>query len=367
MKAWIGVIFLSVAALACAQDKPAAGVTEVIVAYSAGGGVDLMARAFARQAARMSGQNWVVTNRDGAAGIIGFAALTRAAPNGQTLAFSPASPITHAPLLFKTMPYRNEQVEPVCQVFENIFTIAVRADSPIQTLQDLAARARAAPGKLVSRHRSDVVGCAPPSERSAMRIAQPIPSVLASDATPRCASMASADRQMIGDATLAYGHAGNGSVPHLGVAALAKALGVQFDPVAFKGDSAVLAQLLGGHLDFAALAIASITGKGLRVLALLSDKRHPLLPEAPSLADLGYPAVTPGLNGIFAPAATPPATLARIQGLCQKVLASDGFRQAALGLNQVPAYLDAAQFKARILSTYQANAELLPHLDLERH
>ncbi|MCW5232663.1 hypothetical protein D8B34_23390 [Verminephrobacter eiseniae] len=57
-------------------------------------------------------------------------------------------------------------------------------------------------GCLVSRHRSDVVGCAQPSERSARRIAQPIPSVLASDATPRCASMASADRQMIGDATL---------------------------------------------------------------------------------------------------------------------------------------------------------------------
>src|SRR6218665_3699309 len=53
-------------------------------------------------------------------------------------------------------------------------------------------------GEMVSRHRSDVAGCAQPSERSA----RPIPSVLASDATPRCASMASADRQMIGDATL---------------------------------------------------------------------------------------------------------------------------------------------------------------------
>ncbi|MCW8182293.1 cysteine hydrolase, partial [Verminephrobacter eiseniae] len=49
-------------------------------------------------------------------------------------------------------------------------------------------------GSLVSRHGSDVVGCAQPSERSARRSAQPIPSVLASDATPRCASMASADR-----------------------------------------------------------------------------------------------------------------------------------------------------------------------------
>ncbi|MCW5287008.1 hypothetical protein D8B29_14385 [Verminephrobacter eiseniae] len=57
----------------------------------------------------------------------------------------------------------------------------------------------------MSRHRSDVAGCAQPSKRSARRIAQPIPSVLASDATPRCASMASADRQMVGDATLGAG------------------------------------------------------------------------------------------------------------------------------------------------------------------
>ncbi|ABM56568.1 amino acid ABC transporter substrate-binding protein [Verminephrobacter eiseniae] len=57
---------------------------------------------------------------------------------------------------------------------------------------------------LVSRHRSDVVGCAQPSERSARRIACPYRAVLASDATPRCASMASADRQMIGDATRGY-------------------------------------------------------------------------------------------------------------------------------------------------------------------
>src|SRR6218665_3590930 len=65
-----------------------------------------------------------------------------------------------------------------------------------------AVEASVASMGLVSCHGSDVVGCAQPSERSARRIAQPIPSVLASYATPRCASMASADRQMIGDATL---------------------------------------------------------------------------------------------------------------------------------------------------------------------
>src|SRR6218665_2712 len=64
----------------------------------------------------------------------------------------------------------------------------------------------------VSRHGSDVVGCAQPSERSARRIACPYRAVLASDATPRCASMASADRQMIGDATPGLGLASRASV-----------------------------------------------------------------------------------------------------------------------------------------------------------
>src|SRR6218665_2137005 len=73
---------------------------------------------------------------------------------------------------------------------------------PEPALQSTQFNTAPVPPPLVSRHGSDVVGCAQPSERSARRIAHPIPSVLASDATPRCAPMASADRQMIGDATL---------------------------------------------------------------------------------------------------------------------------------------------------------------------
>ncbi len=311
MKTWISAFLLSAATLASAQDK-AAG-TEIILPYAAGGGVDLMARAFAREASRVSGQNWVVVNRDGAAGVIGFSTLARAKPDGATLVFSPASPLTNSPFLTKSMPFRNEQIEPVCQVFENVFTIAVRADSPFKTLKDLMDKAKAAPG------------------------------------------------------TLSYGHAGNGSVPHLGVAAVAKAIGVQFNAIPFKGDAALLPQLIGGHLDFGAPALSSIKDKGLRVLALLSDKRHPALPDVPSLSELGYPSVTPGLNGIYAVAGTPPAVLAQLQATCQKVLESDGFKQAAQGLGQVPVYLTAAQFKARIQATYRVHAELVPELNLEKN
>ena len=130
-----------------AQDKRH---VEVILPYAAGGGVDAMGRAFAREASQLTGQNWVVVNRDGGAGTIGFTALTRAAPDGQTLVFSPASALTNSPFLMKSMPFRLEQVEPVCQVFENVFTLAVRQESPIKTMQDLVARAKAAPGTVLS-------------------------------------------------------------------------------------------------------------------------------------------------------------------------------------------------------------------------
>ncbi len=293
-----------------AQDKRH---VEVILPYAAGGGVDAMGRAFAREASQLTGQNWVVVNRDGGAGTIGFTALTRAAPDGQTLVFSPASALTNSPFLMKTMPFRLDQVEPVCQVFENVFTLAVRQESPIKTMQDLVARAKAAPG------------------------------------------------------TVSYGHAGNGSVPHLGVAAVEKELGIELNGIPFKGDGPMLPQLLGGQLDAAAPALSSIKGKGLRVLAVLSDKRHPGMPEVPSLTELGYPSVIPGLNGVYAPAGTPPETLSKLQALCQKVLESDGFKQSAQSLQQVPAFLTAAQFKERIQKTYRLHADLIPRLNLEKN
>lgn len=295
-----------------AQDKFPQRAVEVILPYAAGGGVDAMGRAFAREATQLTGKSWTVVNRDGAAGVIGFSALTRAPADGYTLVFSPASPLTNAPFLNKSMPFRNDQVEPICQVFENVFAIAVRQDSPIKTMQELVARAKAQPGKL------------------------------------------------------SYGHAGAGSVPHMGVAAVSKALGIQFNAIPYRGDGAMLPQLMGGELDFGAPALSSIGGKGLRVLAVLADKPHPAAPLAPSLTQLGYPSVTPGLNGVFAPAGTPKAVVEQLQTLCQKVLESEGFKQSAQSLQQIPTYLNAGQFKARVDSTYRTHAELVPELNLEK-
>jgi tripartite-type tricarboxylate transporter receptor subunit TctC len=310
---------LALLAVACllpaafAQERYPSRAVEMIVPYAAGGGVDAMARAFAREAAQITSQPWAVVNRDGAGGLVGFTALTRATPDGHTVVFSPASALTNSPFVTRSMPFRADQVEPVCQVFENVFALAVRAESPIRSLPDLVAQAKANPGKL------------------------------------------------------SYGHAGPASVPHLSVAAMEKAQALRFNGIPYRGDGAMLPQLMSGELDFGAPAISSIGGKGLRVLAVLSDKRHPALPEVPALSEAGFPAVTPGLNGVYVAAGTPRPVIEQLQAVCRRIAESDDYRKAALNLQQVPAYLPAAAFKARIERTYRTHAELVPDLKLEKN
>lgn len=300
------------AVAAQAQSTFPAKTVEVILPYAAGGGVDAMARAFAREASQITGQQWVVVNRPGGAGVVGFTALANANPDGHTVVFSPASALTNSPFLVKNMPFKPEQIEPVCQVFENVFAIAVKSDSPIKSLDDLMARAKAAPG------------------------------------------------------TLSYGHAGPGSVPHLSVAALEKALKIRFNTIGYKGDGQMLPDLMGGSLDFGAPAISSLGGKNIRVLAVLANKRHPALPGIPAMTELGYPAVTPGLNGIYAPAGTPKPVLEKMEAICKNVVESESFANSAKTLQQAPAYLSRPQFKSRIEATYRLHEELIPELNLEK-
>ena len=303
----------SAAAYAQSADTFPSQPVQIILPYSAGGGVDAMARAFAKEASNMTLQQWVVTNREGAGGVVGFTALAKAKPDGYTIAFSPASPLTNSPFLNANMPFKGSEIEPVCQVFENVFAIALREDSPIRSLTDLLARAQVRP------------------------------------------------------AAVSYGHAGPASIPHLSMAAIERATAVKFNPIAYRGDGAMMTDVMGGTLDFGVPAISSIGGKKLRVLAVLADKRQPALPDVPSIAELGYPVISPGLNGLYVPAGTPRSVVAKLEAVCRKVTASAAFMESAKGLLQVPQFLTATQFKARIASTYKFNAALVPDLKLEKN
>ena len=299
-------------ALAQGAAYPAQTV-QIILPYAAGGGVDAMARLFAREASSDTAQQWVVANREGAGGVVGFAALARAKPDGYTVVFSPASPLTNSPFINANMPFKAEEIEPVCQVFENVFAIAVKEDSPIRSVADLLARAQANPGGV------------------------------------------------------SYGHAGPASVPHLSMAAIERATKVKFNAIAYRGDGPMMTDVLAGTLDFSVPAISSIGGKKLRVLAVLADKRQPAMPDVPSIAQLGYPVISPGLNGLYVPAGTPKNVVAQLEGICRKVTASTAFTEGAKGLLQVPQFLSAADFSARIASTLKTHASIVPDLKLEKN
>lgn len=296
-----------------AQDTYPVRTVEVIVPYSAGGGVSNMARGFAAEAAKLTRQQWVVLNKEGAGGVVGFAAIASAKPDGYTIGFSPASPMTNSPFVNSKMPFQNEQIEPVCQVFENVFAIVVRESSPLKSMKDLVALAQSRPG------------------------------------------------------TVSYGHAGPASIPHLSVGAIEKSGNLKFNGIAYRGDGPAMADLMGGTLDFGAFGISSIVGKNFRALAVLADKPNPGLPGVPPITDFGYKAISPGLNGLYVPAGTPRNVVHQLEAVCRKVVASREFAQMATGMMQVPQFLDAAAFKARIDETYKVHAELVPTLGIQRN
>ena len=289
-------------------DKP----VQLVVPYSAGGGVDVMGRAFAIELGRVLSAQFVVVNRDGAGGTIGFAQLASARPDGMTLAFSPASPMTNSPHMVKGLSYQFESIVPVCQVFENVFTVAVPPQSPIRTLAELVAAARAAPG------------------------------------------------------TLRYGHSGLGSIPHLSMAALAGAAGVTMVQVPYRGDGQLVPQLVSGELDFGVPAISSIGGRGLRVLAVFSDKRHPGEPGVPTVTELGFPYIPPGLNGLYAPRGTPARILDTLEAGCEQATRSDAFRAQAQRLAQPVVFLRGADFTKRLAADYEQKGRLIRELGLRQ-
>jgi tripartite-type tricarboxylate transporter receptor subunit TctC len=276
---------------ASGQDRYPSQAVTLIMPFTAGGGSDIVTRALGAEMSKLLGQSFVVVNRDGAAGVIGFAALAQAKPDGYTLASSPATPITNVPHLQKELAYTFDSFVPICQTFENVFAVVVPPSSAYKTLADLLEAARASPGKL------------------------------------------------------AYGSVGTGSIPHLSVAALAKATGVQVQHVPYRGDAQMLPNLLSGELAFGSAAISSISGRGLRVLAVVSDTRHPSVPDAPAVTELGVPYIQPGLNGLFAVRGTPQSVLDVLERACQQATATEAFRAQVGKLDQTVAYLGAGRLR----------------------
>lgn len=291
--------------LSMAQDRYPSKPVQVITVFDVGGGVDVVARAYAAEMTKLLGHSFVVVPRVGAAGSIGFAALAAASPDGYTISFAPATPIVNSTHVMKNLSYGFDSVAPVCGVFDNVFTVAVAPSSPYKTLKDLLDAARANPGKI------------------------------------------------------AYGNSGLGSVPHFSMAALTRAAGVSMNPIAYKGDAGILPNLMSGELPVGVLGVSSIFGRDLRVLALFSDKRQRAFPDVPSVTELGFPKIPQGAVGVFAPKGTPKAVTDTLERTCEQVARSSSFIAGVEKLNQTVEYQGSSEFAKSLRGNYEFIGKLI--------
>ena len=300
-------ILMLVAAAAGAQDKYPARPITIINPYAAGSSMEIMARAVGDQFTRAWGQGVVVTSRDGASGVVGMTVLMQAAPDGYTLAFTPMVPVVVQPHLNRDSRVNPDTVQPVCGVTENILGIAVRAESPLKNMADLLAATRVKP--------------------------------------------------------LAFGSPGPNSGPFLGIDEIGRKQKTEFVHVPYKGDAASLTDTLGGRLDFSAIVAASaaafVNAGRVRMLAVMSTKRHPGYPDTPTLIEAGLDVSQLSYAGLFAPKGLPEPVLRALDEACAVAVSSDAFKQAALKTNQVVEHQPRAAWERKVREEYQRQGAAL--------
>jgi tripartite-type tricarboxylate transporter receptor subunit TctC len=260
---------------------------KIIVGYSAGGAVDLIARSVGQRMATILGQPIIVENKPGAGTNIAVKALIASPPDGYTLMLA-ANALAVNPTLFQPAPYDLERdVTPVSLVGRVPVVAAVREDSEWRTLQQLVSAAKAKPGTL-------------------------------SVATP-----------------------GNGSTPHLAMELFQHTAGVSLRHVPYKGGAPAITDVIGGHVDVVAvnaLEASPLAKAGkLRVLALMSPERAAVLPGVPTVAESGYPGFEASVwYGFVAPAGLPKPVLTKLHEAVQKALESPEVRDQLAAAGGVP-------------------------------
>ena len=282
--AWL----LCAVANACGQTYPAKTV-RLMVGFAPGGGTDIVARVVAQKLTEMWGQTVIVENRTGASGIIGADVVAKAAPDGYTLLMSSQTSTAVAASLYSKLPYDVLKDFAIVTVVGSAPTlIIVHPSLPPRTFQEFIAFVKANSG------------------------------------------------------SLSYGSAGFGSTANLAGELLNQSLKTRIVHVPYKGESAAIAEVVGGQLPltFTTLpaAVPQVRAGKVRALAITSLQRSPTAPEYPTVAESGIPGYeVTAWNSIYAPAALPREFIARIHADVVKILGLPDVRErlAQLGIDRV--------------------------------
>jgi tripartite-type tricarboxylate transporter receptor subunit TctC len=316
----IAVALLAGAALAGAaeaQQWPAKPV-RVIVNVAPGGVADITARVLGARLTETLGQPFVIENRAGGDGYIGFEGVAAAGPDGYTLVYSPGSSMMISPHIVKRADFDPvKMLTPVVATGAVSLYIIVKPDLPVNNYQEFVAYARANPGKLN------------------------------------------------------YGTPGNGTSPHIATEVYNREAKVKLNHIPYKGAGPALKDLLGGVIDLAfdpGIGLGQAKAGKLRLVAIAGPQRHPDFPDVPTLEENGIKGVDGGpYFGFYAPNATPLEVLDRLNREVQKVMKEPTIaeRFRTLAVNLAPP-MTPEQFAAYVRAEYARYGKLLQELNISQ-
>lgn len=298
-----------VAVAACCVNSPGYAETwpskpiKLISPFPAGGSTDQIARQIAQKLERSLAQPVVVENVLGAAGVVALEKVARSNPDGYTFVLASNTMLTLAPHL-SSLPYDTlNSFVPVRTLSAFTFAVLVNSASGINNIEDLVAQARKKPG------------------------------------------------------AVSAGSAGPGTAMHMGYTVLSQKAGVDFNLVAYKGTSPAMNDLMGGHIDFMldSVSVAIPLTKGnskLKVIATTDLKRHPMLPDVPTVAEALPNFELSGNFVMLAPAKVSGDIVQRLSDEIAKVQGSADFRQYLDSVGMLPHSVAGAELAAAIRSDH---------------
>ena len=279
---------------ATAQDNYPTRPVKIIIAFPVGGLLDTVSRIVSEKMSGLLGQQFIIEARPGAGGTLATAAVAKADPDGYTVMMLNDN---HAlnPWVFKNIPYDSiKDFAPIGFVGYTPLVFAAHPSVPAKNVKELVEVAKKDP------------------------------------------------------AAVTYGSVGPGSASHLAGEMLASAANVKLQHVPYRGGAPAMTDLLAGHVKTMFLSpvigLQNIKGGKLTGMALAADKRLEILPDLPTMKELGYPLEASYWFGLVAPAGTPPAIVAKLEKALADTLAMPDVRKRLTEMGAIVEPLNGKQF-----------------------
>lgn len=284
-------VLIAAAGTGLAADYPTKPI-ELIVPYAAGGGTDLVARAFAEATKKHLPQSMGVVNKTGGGGAVGLTEIMAARADGYKVGMGTVE-ITLLPHMGIAR-FSVDDYTPIARLNAEPSAITVKADAPWKTVEEFLENAKANPGKV--------------------RI----------------------------------GNSGTGAIWHLAAEALQSKTGLTFNHIPFEGANPAVTSLLGGHIEAVSVSPAEVSSQvaagQLRILAVMAEERSKTFPDTPTLKEKGIDVSVATWRGIVVPKKTPAAVVDTLRTASKAAAEEPAFRDQLAKMNLTYAYADGPEF-----------------------